>query len=154
MFCPVCNSEYRPGFTRCEPCGANLVETLDAGAADTSSSSVALATTAAGQGPLADFCGFLDLSSARQERDRLREHGILARISIRETPPGHLDGPVNEEYWLRVPQAQIRRVETIVGIDHVVDTDDGSVLCSGCGKEVPEEEPVCPHCGATFEDGP
>ena len=26
MFCPQCNVEYRPGFTRCTDCGADLVE--------------------------------------------------------------------------------------------------------------------------------
>jgi hypothetical protein len=27
-FCPACRSEFRPGFTRCEECGVDLVETL------------------------------------------------------------------------------------------------------------------------------
>ena len=27
-FCPTCHSEFRPGFTRCEECGVDLVETL------------------------------------------------------------------------------------------------------------------------------
>ncbi len=30
MFCPKCKSEYRAGFTRCEDCGVDLVESLDA----------------------------------------------------------------------------------------------------------------------------
>lgn len=29
MFCPVCKSEYRPGFTHCADCDVDLVETLD-----------------------------------------------------------------------------------------------------------------------------
>ena len=28
MFCPECRDEYRPGFTRCEDCGVDLVEKL------------------------------------------------------------------------------------------------------------------------------
>ncbi len=28
MFCPQCKTEYRPGFTRCADCGAELVERL------------------------------------------------------------------------------------------------------------------------------
>lgn len=30
MFCPNCRTEYRPGFSRCSDCGADLVESLDA----------------------------------------------------------------------------------------------------------------------------
>ncbi len=30
MFCPKCKAEYRLGFTRCEDCDADLVESLDA----------------------------------------------------------------------------------------------------------------------------
>lgn len=29
MFCPNCKTEYRPGFSRCSDCGAQLVEHLD-----------------------------------------------------------------------------------------------------------------------------
>lgn len=29
MFCPNCETEYRPGFTRCSDCGADLVERLE-----------------------------------------------------------------------------------------------------------------------------
>jgi hypothetical protein len=28
MFCPICKAEYRQGFTRCNDCDADLVETL------------------------------------------------------------------------------------------------------------------------------
>ncbi len=28
MFCPVCKSEYRDGFTKCTDCGVNLVQQL------------------------------------------------------------------------------------------------------------------------------
>lgn len=30
MFCPNCKTEYRPGFSRCSDCGAQLVEHIDA----------------------------------------------------------------------------------------------------------------------------
>jgi hypothetical protein len=29
MFCPECEAEYRPGFTRCSDCDVNLVESLE-----------------------------------------------------------------------------------------------------------------------------
>jgi hypothetical protein len=28
MFCPVCKSEYREGFTKCSDCGVDLVKQL------------------------------------------------------------------------------------------------------------------------------
>ncbi len=28
MFCPKCGDEYRPGFTRCDDCGVDLVDRL------------------------------------------------------------------------------------------------------------------------------
>jgi hypothetical protein len=30
MYCPVCKAEYRPGFTRCNDCGSDLVDVLPA----------------------------------------------------------------------------------------------------------------------------
>ncbi|NLE11605.1 MAG: DUF2007 domain-containing protein [Actinobacteria bacterium] len=29
MFCPRCEAEYRPGFTRCSDCGVDLVDSLE-----------------------------------------------------------------------------------------------------------------------------
>lgn len=152
MYCPVCNSEYRPGFTRCEPCGADLVPSLDAGAAP--AAVVGPGPSSAAVGPFGDYCGFLDLDEARRERDRLREHRILARISIRESPTGDLDGPVREEYWLRVPVAAGAAVERVLGYDAAAPQDDGTFNCSACGGEVGDGDDACPRCGARFEDGP
>jgi hypothetical protein len=36
MFCPVCKAEYRPGFTKCADCGAELVTELSATDPDSS----------------------------------------------------------------------------------------------------------------------
>ena len=36
MFCPNCKTEYRPGFSRCSDCGADLVERLESSAASQS----------------------------------------------------------------------------------------------------------------------
>jgi len=33
MFCPICKTEYRPGFTKCADCGVALVDHLPAGGA-------------------------------------------------------------------------------------------------------------------------
>ena len=29
MFCPRCEAEYRPGFSRCSDCGVDLVDSLE-----------------------------------------------------------------------------------------------------------------------------
>jgi hypothetical protein len=33
MFCPLCRTEYRPGFTRCADCDVDLIEALPVGQA-------------------------------------------------------------------------------------------------------------------------
>lgn len=158
MFCPSCNSEYRPGFTRCGSCDVDLIDTP--GASSSAPAPAAPLTGASNPaspvGALVDYCGFLSLDEARGERDRLRQEGILARISLRESPPGSLDGPVEEEAWLLVPRERVPQVAAILGYDAALDhgEDDGGFACNACGTSVGADEDRCPSCGARFEDGP
>ena len=116
MFCPICECEFRSGFTRCEGCNADLVDKL--ATAEESSSPPAESPPAAIVS-MVDYCGFLDLDEARQARETLRGERVVSDILIREAPETTADGAVQEEYWLRVEAAKFRRVAPILGFDQV-----------------------------------
>ncbi len=151
MFCPVCHDEFRPGFTRCEGCDADLVERLDSGS-ETGMPSGSPAPDMSG--PKADYCGFLEMTEAREARDLLWNNGVPSEIVIRPAS-GCLPGArLKEEFWLRVPAKQVQTVIGLLGFDE--HTDDGLETgagqegrrCSGCGVDLPGQERFCPHCGA------
>ncbi len=155
MFCPICKCEFRTGFTRCEGCDADLVEDLDASPAPPDSVGASRGRLAPDlSGRKADYCGFLEMQEARAARDRLWETGIVAEIAVRPVPGSIPGGTLEEEFWLRVPADQVKRVMDLLGFHE----GDGSGIesagefqvhrCERCGAELPPEEEFCPHCGA------
>ena len=110
MFCSVCESEFRPGITRCPSCDADLV------AEPAERRPVAkLEVESAAESEMLDYCGFLALDDARAARDLLRPRSIRSEIVIRDaTEPGlaHRSG---EEYWLRVPARSFPQVAEVLG---------------------------------------
>lgn len=150
MFCPSCNDEFRPGFTRCATCNVDLVDSLsDAAAAPAQAK--ARKEAADGQPalvPMTEYCGFLTLDEARGARGRLKDHAIRSEIVIREQP-----GTTDEEYWLRVERDRYREVFAILGFDeHEHNAYDDTFSCGECGHEVAAAESFCPKCGTRFED--
>ena len=150
MFCPVCRDEYRPGFTRCEPCDAALVESLEAAAP---SKAAPILTEVAAEEATANFCGFLTLDEARHARDKVRDAKLPAEILIRDAP-GTADGaPAQEEYWLRVRPRDFRVIVGLIGFEPVETADgDDAFGCSVCGATVHASDDACPGCGLRFEE--
>ena len=103
---------------------------------------------------LADYCGFFGLDEAREARDRLREQQIVSDIVIREAPDSDPEGPIKEEFWLRVDRERVREVHAIVDNPEPPKPSegDGGFDCSECGHHVASEESFCPGCGARFEE--
>lgn len=150
MFCPICKCEFRSGFTRCEGCDTDLVEEL----ASTDEPSISPAgSPAPAVGPMAEYCGFLDLDEARQARDTLRRERIAADILIQEGPETGPDGPIQEEYWLRVEATRFRLAAPILGFDRAEQAADDAETstCGTCGYQFAAEEQFCPGCGSRFE---
>ena len=146
MLCPVCKDEFRPGFSRCEPCNVDLVEDL--------SQVQPRSSEAPGEPPtqirVTDYCGFLSLDEARGARELLKQHAIRSDILIRELA-AEAEGPLKEEYWLRVEAERFTQVASLLGYDAVEASDD-EVACSECGHGVKAEESFCPGCGARFDE--
>lgn len=146
MYCPVCRDQFRPGFTRCEGCDADLVESLDSPAsADTQQGSPAADLS----GPKADYCGFLEMAEALEARDLLWSNGLVSEVVVR---PAHGCMPgqsLEEEFWLRVPAGRIQAVASLLGFHEAEEAgEEEARSCPGCGARLPGEERFCPHCGA------
>ena len=151
MYCPSCKDEFRPGFTRCEGCGVDLVDDLSADPprAETTATSAA---PAAGPLQMLDYCGFLELDDARGARETLRAEGIRSEITIRDAPEETPDGQVLEEYWLRIDVKGYKQAAALLGLDTVEETDevDATVICPKCEGPVSATEESCPSCGASL----
>jgi hypothetical protein len=146
MYCPSCRCEFRPGFTHCESCDRDLVESLDA------VPEVAVSRPAPAPVRMADYCGFLSLDEAREARDRLRAVRVRSEIAIRESPESNLASDVREEYWLRVEAAAFAAAAALLGMHEEPLASDGSFACGDCGATVAEEATACPKCGARFDE--
>ena len=148
MHCPVCKSEFREGFTRCESCDVDLVRETPAEESATS------ASKHLAPGLLVDYCGFLSLEDAREARDQLRRERLPSEIVIRDLAGEDPWAPAKEEYWIRVPSKGLRAVDAILGegaTEEVESEPAESVACSECNQTVGHEESFCPHCGAKFD---
>ncbi len=143
MFCPVCRSEYRPGFTQCAECEVPLVDHLEDTPATPSREVPSLAAAA-----LVDYCGFLDFEEARRARRSLLEQGIPSEVVLRDAPDG-----TGEEYWLRVPASAVRRVAVLLGDlseapPESTAEDAPRDACGQCGHPAPAGESFCARCGS------
>jgi len=152
MFCPSCRDEFRPGFTRCEACGVDLVDSVEGEARP--SPEPAARREVATVAHLVDYCGFVSLDEARQAREQLRSKDIRTEIVIRDGPGANHETDPAEEYWLRVDRARVPDVHAVLGFDEAGEgTEEAGFLCDACGADVGADETACPRCGARFEEG-
>lgn len=150
MYCPSCESEYRPGIARCPTCDVDLVPELGAGQPSKRHDDPA---TPSDDGAMVGYCGFLRLDDARAARDEIRRRGIRWEIAIREAPDADGEEPAREEYWLRVPARQVQAAAEVLGFDEAHHDDAaGELRCSVCGRAVTADTTACPGCGERFED--
>jgi hypothetical protein len=76
MFCPVCKSEYRDGFTKCSDCEADLVEHLPDDSGGTGSSDLAVAWR--GSDPSAYSAALAALQDAEIPTQEIANHDQVA----------------------------------------------------------------------------
>jgi len=150
MFCPVCRDEFRAGFTRCANCDVDLVEDLSRAAA--AAPAKRRSEPAAQPDPVVstvNYCGFLDLDTARGARAKLREHGIRSVILIVDDAETG-----EEEFWLRVESRRFAQAAAVLGFDEASHeaVDEGGFRCGNCGGDVAEHEQFCSGCGARFDE--
>jgi hypothetical protein len=148
VFCPVCKDEFRPGFTRCAACNADLVEDLSR--VEKPAPVRAPDPVAAGLVRMVEFCGFFSLDDARSARDRVHDLGVRTDILIRESPDAERSGSLVEEYWLRVDAVRFREVEALLG-DAAPEAAE-PLACSACGRAIAADAVSCASCGASFEE--
>lgn len=154
MYCPICRDEFRPGFSRCRACDAQLVESLTGGVS-TEVAEVAVRHEAPVAQPrtarsthetFVNFCGFLALDDARSAKAQLAEHEIPVEIVIKDSSDGR------EEFWLRVKPSDLRATQDVLGYDESSLHEGDNVLCSACEMLVPAEGGRCSNCGTPFEE--
>jgi hypothetical protein len=82
-FCPKCRSEYRPGFTRCTDCDAELVEVLP---------EVKPEELHQTELELVELASFPDYSEAEMIQELLEEYGIPTVLRGDVVPLGNVSG--------------------------------------------------------------
>jgi hypothetical protein len=90
MFCPVCKSEYREGFTKCSDCGAALVDLPSHGSHDSGSEELEILWAGQDAGVRDGICNKLDTGKIFHEDDAVESQFMPAfrqsiyRIHIRK----------------------------------------------------------------------
>lgn len=154
MFCPSCGSEYRPGIVHCASCDVPLSDSARGELPEVYRGGF-VPRALRPDDRLMTYCGFLSLDDAREAREALRREGIPSEVAIRDAQDREPDGPVREEYWLRLPARAFEAAAQILGYDESdpgnrADGED-SFACSACGAKVSDEDDACASCGERFQ---
>jgi hypothetical protein len=151
--CPLCQGEYREGFTRCESCGADLVERL-------------AQPEGIGLHRLEELLasGTAALSAARSFEDAQRDQELLheARIPcLLFGNPGSVGASGAPQLYhlallpedveparltLERRRQQMLEREGLQPSEGIVDLDAAEITCPACGHRF-AKAPECPDCG-------
>ena len=94
MFCPVCKSEYREGFTKCSDCGAELVNRLPDASSDADSEEMEILWAGQDARFQGEICDRLDATNIPYENDAVDSrfmpafHQSIYRIQIKKRDHG------------------------------------------------------------------
>jgi predicted amidophosphoribosyltransferase len=147
-FCPVCQAEFREGFTHCNNCGVELVDHLEE-EMDLSEENVKAALE--GKELVGVTRGTLEV--AKETRDLLASHRIASIIVDDEDSP-KIEG-MPPRVVLVVPKDDIEAAALVLGSkfkemveEEGMETPDLKYEnCPACGTRVPEDAEECPECG-------
>jgi rRNA maturation endonuclease Nob1 len=147
-FCPICQAEFRPGFTRCNACDVDLVDQLEE-EMDLSEENVKAALE--GKELVGVTRGTLEV--VKETRDLLASHRIASIIVDDEDSPQVHGMP--QRVVLVVSKDDIEGAALVLGSQFKEMVEEEGMAppdlkyenCPACGTQVPEEAEECPECG-------
>ena len=147
-FCPICQAEFRQGFTRCNACDVDLVDQIEE-EMDLSEENVRAAVE--GKELVGVTRGPLDV--VKETRDLLAAHRIASIIVDDEESP-KIEG-MPPRMVLVVPKDDIEGAALVLGSkfkemveEEGMETPDLKYEnCPACGTQVAEDVEECPECG-------
>jgi predicted amidophosphoribosyltransferase len=147
-FCPICQAEFREGFTRCNACDVDLVDQLEEDM-DLSEENVRAALE--GKELVGVTRGPLDV--VKETRELLAANRIASIIIDDEESP-KIEG-LPPRMVLVVPQDDIEAAAKVLGLkfkemvkEEGMETPDLKYEnCPACGTRVSEDAEECSECG-------
>jgi len=148
-FCPVCLSEFREGFDRCNACNVELVSEL---ADEINLSEENIQQALEGKELIAVTRGDLDV--VKETRDMLAGERVASIIVPDEEAPAHPGMP--SRVILVVAKNDLERAMAIIGdrFKNMVEVEGKEVIsdqsyesCPACGSKVSADAEECADCG-------
>lgn len=151
-FCPMCLSEFRVGFEKCNSCDVDLVDQLKEEMELTEEN---IKRAVEGQELIPIRRNTLDV--IKETRDLLSSHRIASVIVEDQQPPMHPGAPAL--MILLVPKDSVEATGKVLGENFsemlqeegITKNSDSTAVqynsCPACGSKVSENTEECPECG-------
>jgi len=147
-FCPVCHSEFREGFERCNSCDADLVDQLEE---EMDLTDEAVKQALEGKELVPVTRGWLDV--VKESRELLSAKRIASIIVESDEDPIHPGAP--KRVQLVVSKDDLEATAEVLGDSFKQMVDEEGVApvdltyekCPACGKDIAEDIEECPECG-------